>query len=240
LAGLAQVQAQVTSSGSCIVSHVVSSSQPDLTPAAPGGLDAGTVTLNGPSGSGLTNQAFTQDPTSLQYSINLGFEGVPIPGGLNARLVAGTYTVAGGGGTVVGRFNTSVTLGAPLNLAGGLPSSVNRSAGLTLNWTGGNASDLVQISGSSSTTSGTGTSEVTDQWTFVCTTNAGAGRFTVPSSILLQLPAVSASSTTGSGSLMFASAVNPATFTAPLTAGGSIDTATFMSLVGFGATVSYQ
>jgi hypothetical protein len=111
---------------------------------------------------------------------------------------------------------------------------------LTLNWTGGNPSDLVEIVGSSSTTTGTGASAIYDTWTFICTTNAGAQTFTVPSSILLQLPAIAASSTTAGGFLEFASAVNPTSFTAPLTAGGSIDSGTFLSLIGYGALVSYQ
>jgi hypothetical protein len=242
LAGLAQSQAQFTSSGACTLSHIVSSSsgQAGLTPVAPGNLDAGAVTLNGPAGSGLTNQAFTQDPISKQYSISLGTEGITIPGALNAKLIAGQYTVAGAGGADVGKFNAQITLGAPLNLTGGLPSSVDRSAGLTLNWTGGNASDLVEIIGIASNVTGTGNSAVADSWTFICTTNAGAGTLTVPSSILVQMPAVTASSTTASGFLEFASGVSPTTFTAPLTAGGSIDIGTFLSSVGFGGAVTFQ
>jgi uncharacterized protein (TIGR03437 family) len=240
LAGLTQSQSQFTSSGSCFVYHAQSSSQAGLTPTSPGGLDAGTVTLNGPSGSGITNQPFTEDPNTFLYSLNLGTEGFQLPGSLNATLVAGTYAVAGAGGKDVGSFNAQITLGTPLTLSPGLPSSVNRSAGLTLNWTGGNPSDLVEIVGSSSTTTGTGASAIYDTWTFICTTNAGAQTFTVPSSILLQLPAIAASSTTGGGFLEFASAVNPTSFTAPLTAGGSIDSGTFLSLIGYGALVSYQ
>jgi uncharacterized protein (TIGR03437 family) len=232
---LAQSTAQITSSGSCIVSHFESSSQVGLTPNPVGGLDAGTVTLNGPSGSGLTNQPFIEDPNSFQYSLNLGTEGVTIPGVTNSyKLVAGTYTVAGAGGVDVGIFNTQITLGAPLNLIGGLPSTINRGSGFTLNWTGGNPSDLVEIIGSSSTTSGTGASAITDIWSFICTTTAGVGTFTVGPSVTQQLPA------TTTGFLEFASAVNPSSFTAPLTAGGSIDSGTFLSLVGYGATVAYQ
>lgn len=234
LARLAGNQAQFTVSGSCIVTHVQSGGQAGLTPNSVGGLDAGTVTLNGPAGSGLTNQPFTQDPDSFQYSLLLGTEGITIPGGLNAKLVAGTYAVAGAGGADVGKFNTQITLGPPLILTGGLPSSVNRSAGVTLNWTGGNPPDLVQIFGSSSTTSGTGASAITDTWSFICTTTAGVQTFTVPSSITLQLPA------SASGFLEFASSVTPSTFTAPLTAGGSVDSGSFLALVGFGATVAYQ
>jgi len=163
-----------------------------------------------------------------------------LPGALNAKLVAGQYTIAAAGGKDVGTFNTSLTLGSPLTLLGALPNTVTESAGLTLNWTGGNVSDLVEIVGSSSTTTGTGANASTDSWTFICTTNAGAGTFTVPSSILTQLPKVSASSITAGGFLEFASVVNPSTFTAPLTGGGSIDSGTFLSLVGFGGSVSYQ
>ena len=241
LAGLTQAQSQVTSSGACIVSHVTSSSgQTGVSTVQVGGLDAGAVTLNGPAGSGLTNQAYTQDAGSKQYSIDLGTEGLGITTGLNVKLVAGQYTVAGGGGADVGAFNTSVTLGNPLNLTGGLPSTVNRSAGLTLNWTGGTASDLVEIIGSSSTTTGAGVNLVTDSYTFICTTNAGAGSFTVPASILQQLPAAAATSTGGGGYLAFASAGTPTTFLAPLRAGGNIDAGVFVSFVGSGALVSYQ
>jgi uncharacterized protein (TIGR03437 family) len=239
LDGLSRAQAEVTSSGACIVAHTQSSDEPGLTPAASGGLDAGVVTLSGPTGSGLSNQVLTQDAVGLDYYLNLGGSGFPTTG-LNANLVAGTYSLAGAGGRDVGKFNTQITLGSPLSLVNSLPATVDRSAGLTLRWTGGNASDLVQILGSSSTTSGTGGSAITDSWSFVCSTNAGAGSFTVPASVLLQLPAVSSSSTSGSGFLEIASAVNPASFTAPLTAGGSIDSGTFLSLIGFGASVSYQ
>ena len=241
LAALAQYQAQVTSSGSCYVIHAVSSSSSQTVPTGTiTGLDAGTVTLNGPSGSGLTNQPFTQDVDTLSYSLNLGTEGISIPGSLNAKLVAGQYTVAGAGGKDVGKFSTSLTLGSPLTLTNPLPATVTESAGLTLNWTGGNAADLVEIAGSSSTITGTGANLSSDSWTFICTTTAGAGTFTVPASVLTQLPKVAATSTTGGGFLEFASVVNPSTFTAPLTAGGSIDAGTFLSLIGFGGSVAYQ
>jgi uncharacterized protein (TIGR03437 family) len=243
LAALSQNQAQQgLSSGSCNVTHSGSSSASQtIAVGAVAGLDAGAVTLNGPAGSGLTNQAYTQDPNTLFYSINLGTEGVSVPGLPNLyKLVAGQYTVTGAGGRDVGKFNTSLTLGSPLTLLAALPNTVNRSAGLTLNWTGGNPSDLVEIIGSSSTVTGTGTNASTDSWTFICTATAGAGTFTVPSSILTQLPAVAALSTTGAGFLEFASVVSPSTFTAPLTAGGSIDVGAFLSLVGFGGAVSFQ
>ncbi len=241
LASLSQAQTQVSTTGSCTVTHVTSSNQTGVASPFIGGLDAGSVTLNGPSGSGLSSQLFTQDPLSFQYSLNLGVEGVPIPGGLNVSLLPGTYSVSGAGGADVGKFSASIALGAPLNLsAPGLPSNVNRSTPLTLNWTGGSASDLVQLIGSSSTTSGVGASAVTDTWSFICTTTAGAGTISVPSSVLQQLPAVSASSNSGGGSLFFGSTTNPTSFQAPLTAGGNVDSAYFLAFTGMGALVSYQ
>lgn len=234
LAGLAQYQSQVTPSGACFVTHSVSSSQSGV-PFSALGLDAGAVTLSGPAASTLNNKLFSQDPKSNNYSLNLGFEGagLTIPGNPNISLVPGTYTVNGAGGKDVGKFSASVSLGAPLTVTGGLPSTINRSAGLPLSWTGGNSSDLVQIFGSSSTTTGTGTNQIFDSWLFICTTTAGTGGFTVPPSILNQLPASS------TGSLVVASGVN-STFSAPLVAGGSIDAGSFTSFVGTGGQPAYQ
>jgi len=151
--------------------------------------------------------------------------------------VAGTYTVTGAGGKDVKNFSTSITLGSPLEITGGLPSNIVRGNGLTLNWTGGNASDPVQIFGSSSTSSGTGANTVTDTWSFFCNTTAGQKTFTVPSSVLTQLPA-----TTGNnqGFIAVSSSPAPSTFTAGLTAGGSIDQGTFLALIGSGALATYQ
>jgi hypothetical protein len=102
--------------------------------------------------------------------------------------VAGSYPLAGAGGADVNAFNVSISIGPPLVISGGLPTTVVRANGLTLAWTGGNPSDAVTISGSSSLISGgniTGAS-------FFCITTAGQGGFTVPASILTQLAAVSA------------------------------------------------
>ena len=197
-------------------------------------LDAGIVSINGPAGSSLTNQVITEDDT-YDYSIG-GLEGlgITIPGQISFSLVAGTYTLSGAGGKDVGTFSTSLTLGSPLTITGGLPSTVNRSAGLPLNWTGGLASDIVEIFGASSNTTGTGANEVSTGAEFICITTAGQGTFTVPASILTQLPASAA------GSLFVSSGNNSATFTAPLKAGGSIDAGYFGSFLGIGGAPAYQ
>src|ERR1039457_142012 len=146
-----------TQSGSCIVIPFTNTGSSGGVSA--GGkvtsLDAGVVSINGPAGSSLTNQVITEDD-SYDYSIG-GFEGlgITIPGQISFSLVAGTYTLSGAGGKDVGTFSTSLTLGSPLTITGGLPSTVTRSAGLPLNWTGGLASDTVDIFGLSYNTTGT-------------------------------------------------------------------------------------
>ena len=105
---------------------------------------------------------------------------------------------------------------------------------MTVNWTGGNASDVVQISGGGSTSTGTGTARVTNSTSFVCLTTAGARTFTVPPAVLNQVPA------TDTGSLFVSSGAQPLNFTASLKAGGSIDAGSFGSFVGVGGSPAYR
>ena len=148
-------------------------------------------------------------------------------------LPAGSYTLAGAGGNDVGSFSTSLTLATAITVTGGLPSTVPESSPLTINWTGGNASDMLEIVGASSTNTGTGANQVTTSTEFICVTTAGAKTFTVPSSILTQLPA------TANGSLLVLSGNTNAPFTATLKADGSSIPGTFGSFVGVGAAPAY-
>ena len=233
LASAAQSNVSVIQSGSCQIIQATSSG----TATATGGLtylDAGTVTVNGPSGSGLSNQALTK--TNNAYSLS-SFEGISIPGQANFSLPAGTYSLSGNGGADVSSFNTSLTLASPLTVTGGLPTTVNRSSPLTINWTGGNSSDLVEIIGSTSSTTGTGTSAVSTSVTFICLTTAGQQTFTVPTAILGQL---FATTPTNPGSLEVASGNLSTTFTATLKSDGSSIPGVFGSFIGTGASVNYQ
>jgi fibronectin-binding autotransporter adhesin len=231
-----------TSSGSCQVLQI-SGTTAAVVPGSGTNLDAGAVTLSGPSGSNLSNTALTE--TNNAYALTIGEEGLPAgtPGVGNGKIVPGTYTLNGAGGKDVGKFNASITLGTPLSITGGLPTTVNRSAGLTLNWTGGNSSDLVEIVGFSGSLTGTGANTSVNATEFFCTTTAGVGTFTVPSSILLQLPPAAAASLTASTFLEVATTPVPANgngqFTAPLTAGGSVN-ATFLGLQATGGSPTYQ
>ena len=131
-----------------------------------------------------------------------------------------------------------MTLSPLLTVTGGLPNSVTRNAGLTLNWTGGNAADLVEIIGSSSTSTGSGTSTVTTTTSFICLTTAGAKTFTVPASVLNQLPA---NSGTATGLLEIASGNYSTTFSPTLKTGsGGTIPSFFGNFIGVGNSVTYQ
>jgi uncharacterized protein (TIGR03437 family) len=219
-------------SGSCVVATATSGGS-----GGGGGatlLDAGTITVTGPGGSGLNNQVLTKSLNS--YGI-ANFEGLNLPGQTSFNIVPGTYTLNGGGGPDVGSFSASLTLSNPVTVTGTLPSTVIRSNPLTINWSGGNPQDQVEIIGGSSVSSGTGANVITTTTSFICLTTAGAGTFTVPTSILSQLPA-----TTGSipGILELGSGNGNTTFTASLPKLGGSASGTFSNFVGTGAQVTWQ
>ncbi len=235
LSSAAQVNVSVIQSGSCQVILSTSSGTTTVTGGGLHYLDAGTVTINGPSGSSLTNQALNETLNTYSYT---SIEGFSIPGAANFTLPAGTYTLNGAGGTDVGSFNTSLTLGSPLTITGGLPTTVSRSSPLTLNWTGGGiSSNMVEIIGSTSSTSGTGSSAVTSTASFFCLTTVGQGTFTVPASILGQMYATTS---TNLGLLEVASGSSSNPFSATLKADGSTIAGNFASFLGVGSTPTYQ
>jgi uncharacterized protein (TIGR03437 family) len=210
-------------------------------------LDAGTITLNGPN---VANKAFTEKANAYSLSLGQALNGSglpPIPGFNSSPLItAGTYSLTGGGGTDVGKFTANITIDQPLTVTGGLPATVVRSQGLPLAWTGG-GTDLVIITGVSSVaTSGTLSNGTVTSGTFTCITTADKLSFTVPSSILQQLPATpaGASSTTAGGILSIFANSQPSTgnglFTAPLVPTGNTDSGLFLAGIGDFGTATYQ
>lgn len=248
--GSASQAPEASQIGACVVSRVVGSQSQIGNPVSATMLDAGNITITGPAGSNLSNTTVTKDAATNAYALSLGFEGAGIPnlpGQVNASIVAGQYRLVGAGGRDVGTFNAQVNLGSPLTITGGLPATVVRANGLPLAWSGGNSSDIVQILGYAGINSGTGANVTVDATVFICTTTAGTGGFTVPASVLTQLPAVAAGQITSgaaSGFLQVISSVNPAQgnglFSAPLTAGGSINTGVFTAATGIGSFPAYQ
>jgi uncharacterized protein (TIGR03437 family) len=231
----------LATSGSCVVTRVTSTNS-TVTAGHSTSFDAGTVTLTGPSGTNLNKQQLTETGNTYLYMIGTSGSGYPVLA--NGSILAGTYTLTGAGGTDVGPFNTSITIGPPLTLNNPLPTTVTESAGLTLNWTGGNAPDVVEIVGDSGTTSGTGANQTTTVTGFLCTTTAGQKTFTVPASILTWLPTITAAQVaadTANGSLEVLSIATPATsFNATLKKDGSTIPSSFSSITSINGPALYQ
>ena len=198
--------------GSCTVTQSVSGTGSTASTGTINYLDAGTVTITGPAGSSLTNQALNKANNIYSYT--------NIEGSDPQHTRPAEFLTSGRRLHPEWRRrhrcrdlqHQTDPLASPLTVTGGLPNSVTRSAGVTLNWTGGNASDLVEIVGSSSTSTGSGTSTVTTTTSFICLTTAGAKTFTVPASVLNQLPA---NTGTATGLLEIASGNYSTTFSPP-------------------------
>jgi uncharacterized protein (TIGR03437 family) len=198
-------------------------------------LDAGKVTLTGPAASGLNSTPLAES----SFIYYLGISGTAA----NTSVVPGSYTLSGAGGTGVRAFTVTMTLPTPLVVTGGLPTTVNRSSGLTLNWTGGNASDGVVVLGYAASIS----NDFQTGAEFICYTTAGAKTLTVGSSILDQLPAISAAQIanfSGATSLTILTSGTPSAgnglFNAPLVGGGTITNATFVGSTETGIEPVYQ
>ncbi len=111
-----------------------------------------------------------------------------------STLVGGTaYTFTGPGGKDVGAFKVTVTFPPTLVWTNESSiSTVTESQGQLITWTGGAPGTFVAIGGNSSTSPPLG--EVPQNVSFECFVPVAAGEFTIPSSVLEELPK-------GSGSL---------------------------------------
>jgi len=160
--------------GSCSVAGYAAGQAPAMGPRDITYLDAGaSLLLAGPFGNKSVPRSIVGD--SIVYSSTLDQTG--------SMLSPGAYTISGSGGADVGVFMANYTLAQPFTWTNQSSiSSVNRSNGVTVNWTGGNPSAYVTISGSSSITTPTVTAA------FTCTARVSDRSFTVPSIVLLALP----------------------------------------------------
>ena len=174
--------------GSCVVTQNASSV---LSLFAPVGLNAGTVTVQGPVGGVQVLTTVPSVPGAyVAESLPGGF--VPATGG------AFTFTATGASGANgVASFTQALSAPAPLMWTNaGSAGTVTRSRGVTVDWTGG-GDGFVQISGGSIATSASGTFDAS----FTCNAAASAGTFTVPASVLLALPVGSGSLSVGNYTL---------------------------------------
>ena len=167
--------------------------------AAPTQLDAGpTITVTGPNGT----QGFSYSDSTAKVSPYLGVLGTG--GGWTALglgpttpfLDPGTYTVSGAGGKDVGPFQYTIQIpsGATWTNRDSI-ATVNRSQGLTVQWSGGSSSQAVAIVGYSSNPA------TNVSGGFACLSDMAPQSFTVPSNYLVNLPATP---TNGSGNAISA------------------------------------
>ena len=235
----------VSQVGACTVFRRTGSQQEvsSINPTTLVNLDAGAqLTLNGPN---ATNKAIPRGQGNVYSDVlySSGFGG--FGGSGTPTLGQGTYTITGPGGADVGSFTARLEVPGSFSWTNqaSIPATIPRSSGLNITWSGGGAG-LVSISGvAAAVVGGTQTNPVLDAAVFVCTAQASAGNFTVPSTVLQQLPAVSADVTSGSIGLLSIGAIpgaNAGTFTAPLTAGGNVDSAAFIYSIGSSKSVGFN
>ena len=207
-------------------------------------LDAGVqLTLNGPNAS---NKAIPRQSDKSYYLTlySSGIAGIGATG--SPTLTTGTYTISGTGGADVGAFTVSITV--PGNFTwtnqSSIPGTVPRSSPLTINWTGG--AGVVSVEGSALVAAnGISSTSIYNATFFTCTAQASAGSLTVPVSVLQQLPAARQQcdcrdGRASDGDHDAGHLTSQGSFTAPLTAGGSIDLGRFVYTVGSSISVGWN
>jgi len=241
---IADASFSVNQVGACSVFRRTGDQTSILTGTAPEPLNAGTaLTLNGP---GASNRQLTFSEggylATLYSSGIAGFGGSGSP-----TLTQGTYTIAGTGGADIGSFSASINFPGAFTWTNesAVPAVIPRGQNLPIAWSGG-GDGLVAVTGvAGSQVGGSQTNPIFEVAGFSCIAQASAGSLTVPSSVLQQLPQVSGDITSGGiGSLAVLAVADPSrgqgVFTAPLTAGGSVDFASFSYSSGSSKTVGFN
>jgi uncharacterized protein (TIGR03437 family) len=146
-------------------------------------LDTGAIQLNGPAGMlDLPSQGG-------------GYNEAPLPSGSLTKF-PGTYTFSGSKGTGVGSFQVAIDVQTPFTLTNQAAlTSILRSQGATVTWSGGFANGDVMVNG------------VGSGFNFYCHAPSNAGQLTIPPSTLLALPP-------GGGKLLVMNSTAPQTVTA--------------------------
>jgi uncharacterized protein (TIGR03437 family) len=198
-----------TSIGSCVVSFFNATSSSTAPPPAFQFtyLNAGpNINLTGPDGP-LTMPLKSVEGFDIYSTSTSSTSFIPASGG--------TFSFNNGsGGPDVGAFTTQLDMTTPLvwtNMSS--ISTVNRSSGLTVNWTGGGSGSYVTIAGSSfGSINGSSTDFVVAD--FTCQAPTSAGTFTVPSSVLLSLPQSFSLLGVSTSTLSVSNVTGPVTFNA--------------------------
>jgi len=230
----ASVSGASASIGSCVVSTYTASSTSHTPPPAftITFLNAGQdVNITGPDGAiamplqtetvnGTTYYSYTTPSSDTSF--------IPASGGL--------FTFDNGsGGSDVGAFKAQAQLASPLVWSNmNSISTVTRSNGVTVNWTGGDPSSYTSITGLSfGSVNGSVSNFVVGD--FTCQAQTSAGTFTVPSAVLLALPASTTIEGISFSSLSLSNDTAPVTFTAT-----GLDIGWVVASVENTITVTYQ
>jgi len=215
--------------GSCTVTTLTGSTTSTGTGPTPisnsVSLDAGPSLLVSGTGGTLTLPKVTSN-NSIAYYASLP--------AASSFLNGGTYTTTGTGGPDIGAFSASVSLPPALIWTNQASiTTVNRSAGQLITWSGGDPNGSVIISGESFVESLSGNYTVA---IFECLAKTSAGSFTIPPIVTLSLPpsgSIEGISLPGSLSLESQSAFQ--SFTAP-----GLDLGFIETLQSSGSSVVYQ
>ena len=227
----------LTPNGTCFVQTFFSIDPPTSTvPSLPSPLDAGPLTLTGPSNK-TQSLAFTAGTGYLRGLAQAGLPPIPgltfpgvltVPAGSPETYIeAGGWTVKGSGGAGVGPFTASIAVPPPFTCATcDKFSTIDRSKPLKIDWTGGGGDqDYVQVVGTSTTPLLADPSRNVAV-VFSCSAKASDGTLTVPPAILGQLPTSTdnlLSTNVGAIVVINGQGLAHGGFTAPLTAGGNLD-----------------
>lgn len=206
--------------GGCLVFAFSGQNSQTTDPIKPVPLDAGAaISLTGPAFSGSLTK-FAQVP---------GFYLATVTG--DPFATGGAYTFAGPGGADVGIFNAHLNVSPALNWTNaGQITTVHESAGQLITWTGGDPAGTVQITGFSLS----GIEAPIVGASFVCTAPNSAKQFTIPSAVLLTLPASPTDSLFPLGSLSVSAEGAFQSFTAP-----GLDIGFAIATDGSGKSVNY-
>jgi uncharacterized protein (TIGR03437 family) len=190
--------------GACTVSYTRGGTVA-ATAIIPKTLDAGAAISVASSGG---NQSITKSVIAGQigYSAVFGTLGTSA-----SYLGPGTFTITGSGGPDVGAFTAVLKNPAAVTWTNQTAiTSVTRSAGQVITWSGGDATTTILIGGQS--TSGNAADSVGAS--FQCTAKATDGTFTVPALVLLSMPPSYQVSGIDTAALYVAANTAPVTFTA--------------------------
>ncbi len=170
--------------GSVDLSGLLGGSLPGTSSLFTRPLDAGpSISVSGPLGNTIP---LTPADPSTNTGLYLGVLGGSSPLGdtsLPPFLEAGVVQVAGTGGADVGAFQASATIATPVAWTNrDQITTVNRASDLRLTWSGGDSSKLILIAGAATDTISTASAG------FFCFVPAAPGQFTIPASVLGNLP----------------------------------------------------